>query len=194
MPYVTPPPLYQTWADMRAGCRNPRLKQWMDYGGRGITICPEWDSFRQFESDMSPKPPGTRLERIDNDKGYSKENCRWATPTEQQRNQRVTRKVVVEGVEYIAADLADLAGVKTDTIVDRAGRGLAYNEVVSPDRLMPPPINPDLWKISVAVRAMKTHCPQGHVYGDTKTRQGWRRCAICHREKERERNRLKRLG
>lgn len=138
MPFKNPHPLYHVWRGMIDRCRNPRFKQWHDYGGRGITVCEEWSipviGFHKFVSDMGPRPDGYTLDRIDNSLGYSQTNCRWASKKEQQRNQRVTRKVIIEGVEYIAADLADKCGLKTDTIVKRASYGLSLNEILNPDR------------------------------------------------------------
>ncbi len=138
MPFRNPHPLYSVWRSMINRCRCMTFKQWQDYGGRGITICDRWlvpkVGFHNFVADMGDRPPGHSLDRIDNSKGYSPENCRWATKKEQQRNQRVTRKVVIEGKEYIAADLADISGQKTDVIVDRARRGLSYAEVVDPNK------------------------------------------------------------
>lgn len=79
---------YMIWATMRQRVNNPKNKKYKDYGARGIDICPEWDSFLQFYTDMGPKPDGYSLDRIDNDKGYSKENCKWSTPKEQANNRR----------------------------------------------------------------------------------------------------------
>lgn len=84
--------LYSTWANMIKRCYNPNATNYKNYGGRGITVCAEWrDSLEQFIEDMFPSfGEGLTLDRIDNDKGYSKENCRWATRSEQRINQRIS--------------------------------------------------------------------------------------------------------
>ena len=79
---------YQSWSQMRQRCSNPRATGYRHYGGRGITVCPEWDSFEQFLADMGERPEGKSLERVDNDKNYCPENCCWATKPEQNDNRR----------------------------------------------------------------------------------------------------------
>lgn len=83
-------PEYQAWRGMRKRCYNQKDRYYSDYGGRGITVCAEWlTNFEAFYQDMGPRPsPAHSLDRKDNDKGYSKDNCRWATKIEQSSNTR----------------------------------------------------------------------------------------------------------
>lgn len=79
---------YSSWEAMKSRCLNPNHQAYSSYGGRGITICNEWLDFKGFLKDMGERPKGMTLDRIDNDKGYSKSNCRWSTPKQQARNRR----------------------------------------------------------------------------------------------------------
>lgn len=81
-------PIYQIWASMIQRCTNSKDKDYKDYGARGITVCKEWLKFEAFFSDMGHRPEGRSLDRRENDKGYSKDNCRWATAVEQANNRR----------------------------------------------------------------------------------------------------------
>lgn len=176
-------------------CYNPKSKAYKDYGGRGITVCPQWRyNFKQFYADMAPRPDGKTIDRYpDNDGNYEPGNCRWATRKEQQRHQRVTRKVIIEGSTYIAADLADISGHKTDIIVARAKAGLSYKEVVDTGRSY----NLNGFKLGAAISAAKrkarTHCKRGHLYPTdpdkmrTNGKYTWRGCDICHELRRKER-------
>jgi|SRR5580692_10482292 hypothetical protein len=82
-------PTWQSWKGMLERCYNPRSASYKWYGGRGVGIDdPRWFSFPAFAEDMGEKPPGTSLDRRNNDLGYCKANCRWATPKQQTDNRR----------------------------------------------------------------------------------------------------------
>lgn len=79
--------LYDTWNSMKQRCANPNSTRYKDYGERGITVCEKWSDIENFIKDMYPSyVEGYQLDRIDNDKGYSKDNCRWVTPQQNQWN------------------------------------------------------------------------------------------------------------
>lgn len=86
-------PEYRTWRNMKSRCNNPHNQDYHNYGGRGIQVSPRWNDFCLFLEDMGPKPSGMSIDRIDNNKGYYKENCRWADALTQSRNRRHTKYV-----------------------------------------------------------------------------------------------------
>lgn len=84
------PRLYGAWVEMRRRCRAVRHEK--NYAARGITVCRRWHSFHAFATDMGPHPGrGWTLDRMQNNRGYSKVNCRWALYTTQNRNRRSTK-------------------------------------------------------------------------------------------------------
>ena len=120
---MTGSPEHQTWKRMNTRCNDKSNIKYPQYGGRGITVCDRWREFSNFFADMGPKPSGYSLDRIDNDKGYSKENCRWATPVQQCRNRGITRLVSAFGETRNMAEAAETNGIKYATLKSRLRAG-----------------------------------------------------------------------
>lgn len=91
---------HRAWILMRYRCVNKNCDAYYRYGKRGISVCKRWnDSFQNFFDDMGKRPPGKELDRIDNNKGYSPRNCRWATAEQNIQNSslaKLNRKKVLE--------------------------------------------------------------------------------------------------
>lgn len=95
---------YRVWAGARSRCNNPKAEHWDRYGGRGIAMCAEWDSFENFYKDMGEAPAGMTLERVDNDGPYAPWNCVWASNYEQARNKANSVKLLLFGELIIQSD------------------------------------------------------------------------------------------
>ena len=95
-------PTYNTWGRMIQRCNDKKDVDYKDYGGRGITVCSRWLEFENFFEDMGTRPDGLSIERVNNNKGYSPDNCKWATSTEQNRNKRLGKnnKTGIAGVNW----------------------------------------------------------------------------------------------
>ena len=117
---------YASWNAMKNRCNNPNHNSYPRYGGRGITYDPSWEIFENFLKDMGLKPNSKmELERVDNDKAYCKENCRWATHKEQTRNRggkRATRLYTFEGKTMCIADWAREAGISPQSMQKRLNK------------------------------------------------------------------------
>lgn len=101
---------YAIWSAMVSRCTNEKNRNWFRYGGRDITVSDSWKVFENFYADMGKKPNGKTLDRIDNNKGYSKENCKWNFVHEQNRNKRSNVWVHIDGIPFILADALKKTG------------------------------------------------------------------------------------
>jgi hypothetical protein len=103
---------YNTWRAMMRRCCNPKDKDFSRYGARGITVCEEWKDYLSFVSDMGEPLGEQTLDRIDNEKGYYKENCRWASLHTQSFNRRPRpNKTGYNGVSYLFEDNKWIANI-----------------------------------------------------------------------------------
>lgn len=107
--------LYNIWCDMRKRCNNPSVKHYSRYGGRGISVCPEWmNDFNSFR-DWSMKngySDNLTLDRIDNDGNYCPDNCRWATRSTQNNNTSRCHVITVNGISKNIAQWSAYLGIK----------------------------------------------------------------------------------
>lgn len=108
---------YSTWQGMKNRCLNTKADDFHHYGGRGITVCESWaEDFTNFLTDMGERPEGRTLDRVDNSKGYYKENCKWATNAEQHKNKRTTHLLTYQGKTQSLKNWADEIGISQGTL------------------------------------------------------------------------------
>lgn len=149
---------YKRWMNMKHRCKRDLL-----YVQQGINVCERWRDFANFYEDMGDPPEGKTLDRIDGTKGYSPDNCRWATPTEQGRNLRTN--VRVNGLTI--SEIAEKTGMSHNAISYRVKQGLDVHA---------PPIN------------QRKFCKKGHEWteentyiGKTKYKDGYREQRYCRK-------------
>ncbi len=183
-------PYFQVFHSMKARCQNERHRFYKDYGGRGITVCERWmkprgEGLKNFIADMGDRPPDYTLERIDNNGGYSPENCKWASKKDQARNRRGNVFYSLNGVTKTISQWAELAGISGSAITDRIKAGYPLDKALTEKRIMPIP-----WTAINAVAEMnraRTHCANGHELNKENVYlyKGRRNCRICINVKRR---------
>jgi len=128
--------IYSTWTAMRARCSSPSHPAYKSYGGRGITVCERWSSFENFLADVGERPfPGAELDRIDNNKGYSPENCRWVDVKTNSRNRRSARMINTPKGEMLLCEAAELSGISAQVLASRIRRGFPTEKLFDPVRV-----------------------------------------------------------
>lgn len=131
--------LYNVWKHIKQRTTNPRDKNFPDYGGRGITICKEWrndfPAFREWAL-ASGYTDDLTIDRIDNDKGYSPENCRWVPFEQQGRNRRSCNNITAFGITDTVAGWSKKTGIPAETIRSRINHlGWKPEDAVSKGKL-----------------------------------------------------------
>ena len=101
---------YKAWLKMRERCKTTKWPIIKTYMLRGITVCQRWEKFENFFADMGPRPHGTSLDRIDNERGYEPGNCRWADRKTQGSNRSNVKRFVYQGKEMTMPEIAALTG------------------------------------------------------------------------------------
>jgi len=128
-------PLYKTWCNMRNRCYNEKDSSYKNYGARGIKVCDQWlgkEGFASFVKSMGCKPSGNvSLDRIDNNLGYSPENCRWATKIEQNNNRRDNVKIEFKGINETATFWSKKTGLPRKNILQRKRLGWPAEKIFS---------------------------------------------------------------
>lgn len=112
-------PLYGRWLMMWQRCTNPANARYKDYGAKGIIVCERWKNFANFLADMGEAPIDATIERKDNSKGYSPENCIWATKSVQMRNTSRTRIIEFNGKAQCITDWANEIGINESSLRER---------------------------------------------------------------------------
>lgn len=117
-------PEYGIWAGMIQRCSNPNVERYPQYGGRGISVCERWKKFEHFYADMGSRPTSQhQIDRIDNDGPYSPDNCRWASRSEQARNQSRKRLLTFNGKTLSMIEWSERLCVPYPLLRSRIHRG-----------------------------------------------------------------------
>ena len=123
---------YMSWEAMIQRCCNPKAADFPKWGGAGVTVSKDWrESFVTFLADLGERPTGKSLDRIDGKLGYCKENCRWATPREQNQNQKINRLLTFHGETKCLAEWARTVGLSHHTIEARLDLGWTVEEALT---------------------------------------------------------------
>jgi hypothetical protein len=122
---------------MISRCSKPSNAKYRHYGARGIRVCDRWQGsggYAHFIADMGDRPEGASLDRIDNDGGYSPENCRWATRAQQERNKRTTRTLTFSGQTRSIAEWAEVCSIPYKILLQRIARGWSAERTLTHPR------------------------------------------------------------
>lgn len=126
--------LYRIWANVKTRCFNVNDPHYSRWGGKGVGMCKEWkNSFQSFYNwaIANGYSDNLTIDRIDNEKGYSPDNCRWATIEEQNRNKKHVRFITYDGRTQTIGQWTKELGLGKETIRERLKRGWTEKEAIS---------------------------------------------------------------
>lgn len=124
--------LYRVWQSMKQRCYDKSTNAYEYYGGRGITVCDDWLRYENFSewAHKSGYAENLTIDRIDNNKGYGPDNCRWATIKEQNRNKRTSHIIEFNGAKECLAYWSEKLNIPMSTMVNRINRGCTPEQVL----------------------------------------------------------------
>ncbi len=122
---------YRCWDSMIRRCHGPSSEKREYYKGRGIQVCERWRDFANFIRDMGVAPSDKHtIDRLDGDKDYQPDNCRWATPKEQARNRRDNTLLTYDGMTLCAKEWSEVMGVGYGTLLNRIKMGWTVEQIL----------------------------------------------------------------
>lgn len=129
-------PEYRSWKSMKDRCYRKKNRAYHNYGGRGITVCDRWmdkeKGFENFYEDMGPRPSKDHsIDRINNDRNYDKQNCRWATQKQQANNKGNNRIIEFDGIKYTVSEFSELHDMSHSVVLDRLDSNWSIEEIIN---------------------------------------------------------------
>lgn len=126
--------LYNIWTQVTQRCTNKNNTRYDQYGGRGITVCEEWMDFKVFAkwARKNGYEDNLSIDRIDVDGNYQPSNCKWSTDTEQQRNKRNSRYIIINGTKKTVAEWSEISEIPYKTLLRRLNKGCKEENLLAP--------------------------------------------------------------
>lgn len=128
---ITKTQTYRSWNRMMHRCYDPQAFAYELYGGRGIYVCERWHEYKNFLADMGEAPKNYTLDKIDNDKPYYPENCRWATRLTQANNRRTCRYLYVNNSKYSASEFSRFFNIQYSIVLHLFHKGLSGEDILN---------------------------------------------------------------
>ena len=137
--------LYRIWRNMKSRCNNPKTPHYEYYGGKGIKVCSEWNDFINFYnwSIQNGYNDNLTIDRIDNNRNYEPNNCKWSTYKEQNAHLPSLRKIYYNNQYYSIMDIVNMTGLTYKCISARYERGWSIDEILNTPKITKLKINKD---------------------------------------------------